>query len=253
MNVLARFSVAVLTLVTLVAVLSVAACADRARTSDEKAAATASNAAALQGSDDERDAMPSGGTEGTQSIASTRSENEAPEAVAAGQQSDDYTGEMSDSNSYPRAIISTEFGDLTVELWNDVAPLHVENFLKLARSGFYDNLTFHRVIPGFVIQGGCPHGTGTGGPGWTVDAEFNDRQHVPGTLSMARSADPNSAGSQFFICLTREKCRHLDGQYTAFGQVIEGLDIVEKLGAVKTGRGDRPIEPLALNGVRPIE
>ena len=156
-------------------------------------------------------------------------------------------------SDYPRAIISTEFGDITAELWNDVAPNHVENFLKLARDGFYDNLAFHRIVSGFVIQGGCPKGDGTGGPGWMVDAEFNDRQHVPGTLSMARSADPNSAGSQFFICLTREMCRHLDGQYTGFGQVVEGLDIVEKLGAVETDGEDCPIKSIALKGVKPIE
>src|SRR4051794_12297152 len=88
---------------------------------------------------------------------------------------------------YPRAIISTDQGDMTVELWDDVAPKHVENFLKLADAGFYNNLIFHRIIPGFVIQGGCPQGTGTGRPGWTVKAEFNKRQHQPGTLSMARS------------------------------------------------------------------
>lgn len=156
-------------------------------------------------------------------------------------------------SDYPKATISTEFGDITVELWNDVAPNHAENFLKLGREGFYDNLIFHRVIPGFVIQGGCPDGTGTGGPGWNVDAEFNDRQHVPGTLSMARAADPNSAGSQFFICLTRDKCQHLDGQYTAFGQVTEGMEIVEKLGAVETGAGDRPLSPPKMHSVKPIE
>ncbi|UCD75566.1 MAG: peptidylprolyl isomerase [Phycisphaerales bacterium] len=156
-------------------------------------------------------------------------------------------------SDYPKAIISTDLGDITVELWNDVAPKHAENFLKLGREGFYDNLIFHRIIPGFMIQGGCPHGTGTGGPGWTVDAEFNDRQHVPGTLSMARSQDPDSAGSQFFICLTREKCQHLDNQYTAFGQVTDGLDIVEKLGAVKTDSQDRPLTPPKLVSVKPIE
>lgn len=157
------------------------------------------------------------------------------------------------TTTYPKAVISTDMGDLTVELWDDVAPNHVENFLKLANSGFYNDLSFHRVIPGFVIQGGCPEGTGTGGPGWTVDAEFNDREHIPGTLSMARSSDPNSAGSQFFICLTREHCRHLDGKYTGFGQVIDGLDIVEKLGNVETDRNDRPVKPLKLKGVRPLE
>lgn len=154
---------------------------------------------------------------------------------------------------YPRAIISTDQGDMTVELWDDVAPNHVANFLKLARQGFYDNLIFHRVIPGFVIQGGCPQGTGTGGPGWKVNAEFNDRKHMPGTLSMARSSHPDSAGSQFFVCLTREKCQHLDKQYTGFGQVVEGMDVVQKLGAVKTGAGDRPLTPPRMISVRPVE
>jgi cyclophilin family peptidyl-prolyl cis-trans isomerase len=133
--------------------------------------------------------------------------------------------------AYPTATIETEFGPVTVELWNDVAPKHAENFLKLAKQGYYDGLTFHRIIPGFVIQGGCPQGTGTGGPGWTVKAEFNDREHVPGVLSMARSAHPDSAGSQFFVCLTREHCRHLDKQYTAFGKVTSGMDAIEKIAA----------------------
>ena len=154
-------------------------------------------------------------------------------------------------SEYPRVTISTSSGDMVAELWNDVAPKHVENFLKLGREGFYDHLSFHRIIPGFVVQGGCPRGDGTGGPGYTIDAEFNDREHVPGTLSMARTNDPNSAGSQFFICLTREHCQHLDGKYTAFGQIVEGMDVVEKLGAVKTGAGDVPMEKLVLNGVKP--
>ncbi len=154
-------------------------------------------------------------------------------------------------SDYPKARISTDFGDINVELWNDVAPNHAENFIKLARDGFYDDLTFHRIIPGFVIQGGCPKGDGTGGPGWSVNAEFNDRQHVPGTLSMARSADPDSAGSQFFICLTRESCQHLDGQYTGFGQVTEGMDVVEKIAAVdidsRSGAPDTPPKMTAVN------
>ena len=157
-------------------------------------------------------------------------------------------------SEYPRATISTEFGDMTVELWDDVAPKHVDNFLRLGREGFYDNLNFHRIIRDFVIQGGCPKGDGTGGPGWTVDAEFNDREHVPGTLSMARSADPNSAGSQFFICLTRENCQHLDGQYTAFGQVVEGMEVVEKLGAVEADPDSGlPANPPKLHGIQPAE
>ena len=106
--------------------------------------------------------------------------------------------------SYPTATIETTKGIITIELWDDVAPKHAENFLKLANEGFYDGLNFHRIIPNFVIQGGCPNGSGTGGPGWNVDAEFNDREHHEGVLSMARSQDPNSAGSQFFICLGRD-------------------------------------------------
>lgn len=161
---------------------------------------------------------------------------------------------MSDT-TYPRVTISTSEGDIVAELWNDVAPNHVENFVELGSSGFYDDLTFHRIIDGFVIQGGCPLGTGTGGrpDGKQLKAEFNDREHVPGTLSMARSQHPDSAGSQFFICLTREKCRHLDGSYTAFGQVVEGMDVVERLGAAKTDGQDRPVETLGLKSVRPIE
>jgi cyclophilin family peptidyl-prolyl cis-trans isomerase len=136
-------------------------------------------------------------------------------------------------SDYPQARIKTSEGEIIIELWNDVAPNHADNFLKLASDGFYDNLIFHRVLPGFVIQGGCPRGDGTGGPGWNVKAEFNDREHVPGVLSMARSQDPDSAGSQFFICLTREHCQHLDKQYTAFGKVVEGMDAVDKIASCK--------------------
>ncbi|MHC4981365.1 MAG: peptidylprolyl isomerase [Planctomycetota bacterium] len=140
---------------------------------------------------------------------------------------------------YPKAVISTSQGDMTVELWNDVAPNHVENFLKLGRSGFYDNLKFHRIVPDFVVQGGCPKGDGTGNPGWSVKAEFNDRPHQPGTLSMARSSDPDSGGSQFFICLTR---------------VTEGMDVVEALGNTEVDQATgAPKDPPVLLGVKPIE
>ncbi len=134
-------------------------------------------------------------------------------------------------SDYPKVKLSTSEGEITVELWNDVAPGHAENFLKLVNEGFYNGLNFHRILPGFVIQGGCPKGDGTGGPGYMIKAEFNDRAHTPGVLSMARSADPNSAGSQFFVCLTREHCQHLDGQYTAFGKVTQGMEAVEKIAA----------------------
>jgi cyclophilin family peptidyl-prolyl cis-trans isomerase len=150
---------------------------------------------------------------------------------------------------YPQVTLETSEGTFRVELWNDVAPKHAANFLKLVDQGFYDGLTFHRIIPQFVIQGGCPRGDGTGGPGWTVDAEFNNRQHVPGVLSMARSADPNSAGSQFFVCLTREYCQHLDGEYTGFGKVIEGLDVVHKIAATPLAdtRAGLPKNPPKIN------
>jgi len=138
---------------------------------------------------------------------------------------------MTDRRNFPQVKIETDHGEFTVELWEDVAPGHVANFLKLTNSGFYDGLTFHRIIPQFMIQGGCPDGTGMGGPGWQIDAEFNDRPHQKGVLSMARSSDPNSAGSQFFVCLTRDYCKHLDGDYTAFGKVVEGIETIDKIAA----------------------
>jgi peptidyl-prolyl cis-trans isomerase B (cyclophilin B) len=138
----------------------------------------------------------------------------------------------------PRIMIETSEGQVLVELWPDAAPRTVEHFLALVHNGFYDGLTFHRVVPGFVVQGGCPHGDGTGGAGYTIQGEFNDRPHDKGTLSMARTADPNSASSQFFICLSRENCRHLDGQYTAFGQVVDGLDTVDRLAATPLSHPD---------------
>ena len=148
--------------------------------------------------------------------------------------------------SYPTATIETTAGTLTLELWDDVAPKHVENFQKLARDGFYDGVSFHRIIKNFMIQGGCPDGTGSGGPGWTIDAEFNDREHHEGVLSMARTADPNSAGSQFFICLGRDHCQHLDGSYTAFGKITDGIDVVRTIGSVETDHADAPEEPVGM-------
>ena len=160
------------------------------------------------------------------------------------------SAECTPMSEYKTAVIDTNHGPMTVELWDDVAPGHVENFMKLTSSGFYDGLTFHRIIPGFVLQGGCPQGDGTGGPGWNVPAEFNDRAHEEGVLSMARSQDPDSAGSQFFVCLGRDHCQHLDGQYTAFGKVIDGLETVRAIGAVATDRQDRPREPVMMNSVK---
>ncbi|QNN25429.1 peptidylprolyl isomerase [Planctomycetales bacterium ZRK34] len=123
----------------------------------------------------------------------------------------------------------TSEGTFVVELYPERAPSHVENFQQLVHDGFYDGLTFHRVVPGFLVQAGCPHGDGTGGPGYTIDAEFNDMPHEPGTVSMCRTNNPDSAGSQFFVCLDRDNCKHLDGQYTAFGKIVEGYDTIERI------------------------
>ena len=134
--------------------------------------------------------------------------------------------------------------EIKIELYPDVAPATVENFVNLVKDGFYDGLIFHRVIPGFMIQGGCPQGTGMGGPGHTIKGEFaangvkNDLRHTRGVLSMARSGNPNSAGSQFFIM--HADAPHLDGQYAAFGKVIEGMDVVDEIAAVPTDFSDRP-------------
>ena len=149
------------------------------------------------------------------------------------------------SQSNPQVKLETSEGEVIVELWPDVAPKHSENFVKLSKEGFYDGLTFHRIIPGIVIQGGCPRGDGTGNPGYTVDAEFNDRKHDKGVLSMARSADPNSAGSQFFVCLSRDYCQHLDNQYTAFGKVISGIEAVDKIAAtpLRDAQSGTPANP----------
>lgn len=140
-----------------------------------------------------------------------------------------------------------DLGDIKVELLPEYAPISVENFIKLASSGFYNGLIFHRVIPGFMIQGGCPEGTGMGGPGWKIKGEFrsngvaNDLKHERGVISMARSMMPNSAGSQFFIM--HENAPHLDGDYAAFGRVIEGMDVVDKIASVRTDYADKPLEP----------
>jgi peptidyl-prolyl cis-trans isomerase B (cyclophilin B) len=150
-------------------------------------------------------------------------------------------------------VLDTSAGKITLDMLPDVAPGHVKNILGLAKIGFYDGLIFHRVIQGFMIQGGCPEGTGTGGPGYTIKAEFNATKHEPGVLSMARTNDPDSAGSQFFICL--EKVPHLDRQYTAFGKTAdaESLAVVKKIGAVETGAQDRPVKPVTITKATVIE
>ena len=154
------------------------------------------------------------------------------------------------------ALIKTTEGDMILEFWADVAPGHVENFKKLAKQGFYDGTCFHRVIPNFMIQGGDPltkdpgaeSRWGTGGPGYTIKAEFNDRPHNRGVLSMARSSDPNSAGSQFFIC--HGDPRFLDRQYTAFGKLIKGDEVLEKIATTATRPQDRPVKRMGIQSVQ---
>jgi peptidyl-prolyl cis-trans isomerase B (cyclophilin B) len=150
-----------------------------------------------------------------------------------------------------KAVIETNFGAITVEFLADKAPKTVENFVKLAKSGYYNGLSFHRIIRGFMMQGGCPKGSGTGGPGYTIAAEFNDTKHVAGVMSMARTSDPNSAGSQFFICFATAP--HLDHQYTAFGKVTDGLNVVKEIEAVPTDSGDRPKKPVKMEKVTIVE
>jgi peptidyl-prolyl cis-trans isomerase B (cyclophilin B) len=156
------------------------------------------------------------------------------------------------------AVIKTSEGEMVLEFWPDVAPGHVENFIKLAKQGFYDGTCFHRVIKGFMIQGGDPLTKddkmqarwGTGGPGYQIKAEFNKKSHVRGVLSMARSQDPNSAGSQFFIC--HGNPTFLDGQYTAFGKLIKGDDVLEKIATTQTVPGDRPVKRMNIESIKVV-
>ena len=155
--------------------------------------------------------------------------------------------EQVDLSQVPVVELRTQLGTLTLELWPDVAPRHVENFLRLCREGSYDGLTFHRIIPGFVVQGGCPVGDGSGGPGYTLAAEFNDRPHHRGTLSMARFGHPDSAGSQFFLCLD-DWSAELDGKYTVFGRLLAGDDALDAIAALGTETGV-PLEPVIIEDV----
>ena len=157
------------------------------------------------------------------------------------------------------AVIKTTEGEMTVKFWPDVAPKTVENFKKLARDGFYDGTAFHRIVKGFMIQGGDPLSksddamVGTGGPGYKIKAEFNNKSHVRGVLSMARSQHPDSAGSQFFICLGDAK--FLDRQYTGFGEVIKGDDVLGRIGDTPTvrGNGGEQSKPTKRVGVESIK
>ena len=149
------------------------------------------------------------------------------------------------ANNY-EVQLNTNKGLIRLALLPDVAPGHCKNMIGLTKIGFYDGVGFHRIIAGFMIQGGCPEGTGTGDAGYKVDQEFNSTPHTEGVLSMARANDPNSAGSQFFICLDAHT--HLDGQYTAFGKTADAasMDVVRAIGGTPTDRGDRPDEPIVI-------
>jgi cyclophilin family peptidyl-prolyl cis-trans isomerase len=146
-----------------------------------------------------------------------------------------------------QATMHTNHGPIVLELHDDDAPKTVENFLKLSRDGYYDGLTFHRIIPDFMIQGGCPQGTGTGGPGYEFEDEINDHKIMRGALAMANRG-PDTNGSQFFIVTTGE-APWLDGKHTVFGRVDSGLETVDAIEAVETGPGDRPVEPVVIERV----
>ncbi len=171
------------------------------------------------------------------------------ESLAA---SDKTPAAKTDTSKGPRAIIKTKFGDIEVKLYPDVAPKHVENFIKLAKDGFYNGTIFHRVIPGFMIQAGDPNTKdslkketfGQGGPGYTVKAEFSDLPHKRGIVSMARASDPDSAGSQFFIVV--EDSRFLDRKYTVFGEVTKGIGVADKIVNLPRDERDNPKERIEM-------
>jgi cyclophilin family peptidyl-prolyl cis-trans isomerase len=142
------------------------------------------------------------------------------------------------------ATMKTTEGDITFELFDEDAPKTVANFKQLAGQGFYDGLIFHRVIDGFMIQGGCPQGTGTGGPGYTFEDEINEHKVVRGALAMA-NAGPNTNGSQFFV-VTAAEAPWLDGKHTVFGEVTDGMDVVDRIGTTETDSRDRPVEPIGI-------
>lgn len=162
-----------------------------------------------------------------------------------------FTKEEIKKMAETKAVIETKYGNIELKFFPDVAPNHVNNFIELAKKGFYDGTTFHRVIPGFMIQGGDPNSKnadksthGMGGPGYTVKAEFNGKPHKRGILSMARAADPNSAGSQFFICVA--DAPFLDRQYTVFGEVVSGMDVVDKIVSQPRDPRDNPNERIEI-------
>jgi peptidyl-prolyl cis-trans isomerase B (cyclophilin B) len=173
----------------------------------------------------------------------------APLVVAAEEKKQyDKPGDMKiDPKKTYTATIETSEGTIKAQLFPDKAPQTVNSFVFLAKEHFYDGVPFHRVIKDFMIQGGDPTGTGTGGPGYKLKAEFNDVKHEPGILSMARTADPDSAGSQFFIM--HGTAPHLDGKYTVFGKVTDGMDVVNKIATTEVDGRDRPVKPIVIKSI----
>jgi len=168
-----------------------------------------------------------------------------------------FTKEEIKKMAETKAVIETKFGNIELKFFPDVAPGHVNNFIELAKKGFYDGTTFHRVIPGFMIQGGDPNSKdpdkskhGMGGPGYTIKAEFNEKPHKRGTLSMARAANPDSAGSQFFVCVA--DAPFLNKQYTVFGEVVSGMEVAEKIVNQSRDKSDNPLERVEMK-VKVIE
>ena len=154
-------------------------------------------------------------------------------------------------DNMPRdAIIGTDFGTIRVRLETERAPITTQNFIRLAQAGFYNGLTFHRVIPNFMIQGGCPRGDGTGGPGYTIPDEFQpELKHYRGALSMA-NAGPNTGGSQFFIVQAEEGAHWLDGKHSVFGYVVEGMEVVDRIASVPRDTRDRPLKPVHIKSIK---
>ena len=191
----------------------------------------------------------SAAAETTDKPIASESEPKAPETEGS-----QNTEEESTMQNPIATITMKDGGVMKLELYPDIAPNTVRNFIALANSGFYDGVTFHRIIAGFMIQGGDPEGTGMGGPGYSIKGEFasngfkNDLKHKRGVISMARTMVPDSAGSQFFIM--HADAPHLDGEYAAFGMLLEGFDVLDKIASVKTGMYDMPLDPVVIDTIR---
>ena len=192
-----------------------------------------------------------------------KTENKTENTVVSDKEENTVADENKEENKvyskgkHHAEMVIKDYGTIALELDADVAPITVENFAQLVNEGFYNGLTFHRIISGFMIQGGCPIGNGTGGPGYTIHGEFasngfkNDLKHTRGVLSMARAMDPNSAGSQFFIM--HQDAPHLDGEYAAFGKVIEGMENVDKIAKTPTTFNDRPRNPQVIDTITIVD